>query len=483
MLSTWGHFLLRHDSGEHRRMSRYPVALAVAGLLACAAPAHAQDPGARIINPDGTITVPYQVALAQRTLEDDGKVAVFCGGTVRDASHVITAAHCLEGETTDAPGEFLVVAGLFQRSDPSVAQVVEVAAITTHPAYRGADTGNDFGILTLAEPLQLTPGAIPFDPPGTVGALAVGAAGGNPVGQALISGWGDVDPDQDNAVQPDPLVGAIVNFNADCSAYGPAFDAATMLCAGRQNLDGTFTDTCQGDSGGPLARMNQQRTAVIDLAGIVSFGNGCAQAGFPGIYTRVANPDINARLRQADPPARAVMLAAPAIDAPDVAVGATLTCNPGRWSSQPVFSALWLRAPLAPNGQPDTSRIEVVADRPQIVLRPEDVGFLFACEVRATNAGGSLTALSGGIGPIQPARAGGAQPGGGGGAPARASADLAPPTSSFTRRSCRRRTCRLTLKVDDLGGVAGARVRASAVRVSGCRKRDGRGASAGGRRR
>ena len=349
-------------------MSRYPVALAVAGLLACAAPARAQDPGARIINPDGTITVPYQVALAQRTLEDDGEVAVFCGGTVRDASHVITAAHCLEGETTDAPGEFLVVAGLFQRSDPSVAQVVEVAAITTHPAYRGADTGNDFGILTLAEPLQLTPGAVPFDPPGTVGALAVGAAGGNPVGQALISGWGDVDPDQDNALQPDPLVGAIVNFNADCSAYGPAFDAATMLCAGRRNLDGTFTDTCQGDSGGPLARMNQQRTAVVDLAGIVSFGNGCAQAGFPGIYTRVANPDINARLRQADPPARAVMLAAPAIDAPDVAVGATLTCNPGRWSSQPVFSALWLRAPTrserAARHEPDRGRGRPPADRP-----------------------------------------------------------------------------------------------------------------------
>ena len=449
-------------------MSRYLVASAVAGLLACAAPARAQEPGARIINPDGTITVPYQVALAQRTLEDDGKVAVFCGGTVRDASHVITAAHCLEGETTDAPGEFLVVAGLFERSDPSVAQVVEVAAITTHPAYRGADTGNDFGILTLAEPLQLTPGAVPFDPPGTVGALGVGAAGPNPVGQALISGWGDVDPDRDNAVQPDPLVGAIVNLNADCSAYGPAFDAATMLCAGRQNLDGTFTDACQGDSGGPLARMNQQRTAVVDLAGIVSFGNGCAQAGFPGIYTRVANPDINARLRQADPPARAVMLAPPVIDAPDVTVGATLACNPGRWSSQPVFSVLWLRAPVAPNGQPDASRVEVVADRPQFVLRAADHGFLFACEIRATNAGGSLTALSGGIGPVQPARAGGAQPGGG--APVAVAADLARPTSSFTRRSCRRRTCRLTLKVDDLGGVAGARVRARAVRVSGCPK-------------
>ena len=184
-----------------------------------------------------------------------------------------------------------------------------------------------------------------------------------------------------------------------------------MLCAGRRNLDGTLTDTCQGDSGGPLARMNPQQNGVVDLAGIVSFGNGCAQAGFPA-STRVANPDINARLRQADPPARAVMLAAPAIDAPDPAVGATLTCNPGRWSSQPVFSTLWLRAPVAPNGQPDTSRIEVIADRPQITLRPEDEGFLFACEVRATNAGGSVSALSAGIGPVPGARGGGGQPGG-----------------------------------------------------------------------
>jgi hypothetical protein len=46
-------------------------------LSPACSPAHAQEPGARIINPDGTITVPYQVALAQRTLDDDGQVAVF----------------------------------------------------------------------------------------------------------------------------------------------------------------------------------------------------------------------------------------------------------------------------------------------------------------------------------------------------------------------------------------------------------------------
>jgi trypsin len=62
-------------------------------------------------------------------------------------------------------------------------------------------------------------------------------------------------------------------------AYG-AYGGITvnMICAG---VTGGGKDACQGDSGGPL---------VVDgkLVGIVSWGAGCADPLYPGVYSNVA---------------------------------------------------------------------------------------------------------------------------------------------------------------------------------------------------
>lgn len=66
--------------------------------------------------------------------------------------------------------------------------------------------------------------------------------------------------------------------NEVCSKAYEYFGAIRSfhLCAGAAGID-----ACQGDSGGPL---------VVNglLAGIVSWGYGCAFSGYPTVYTRVS---------------------------------------------------------------------------------------------------------------------------------------------------------------------------------------------------
>lgn len=50
-----------------------------------------------------------------------------------------------------------------------------------------------------------------------------------------------------------------------------------MMCAGTD----TNHDSCQGDSGGPLLCNGVQ-------TGVVSFGAGCGDRSYPGVYTSVS---------------------------------------------------------------------------------------------------------------------------------------------------------------------------------------------------
>ncbi|KAK3925708.1 Trypsin-1 [Frankliniella fusca] len=77
--------------------------------------------------------------------------------------------------------------------------------------------------------------------------------------------------------------------NHNYSAHGAKI-SERMICAGGT---GDGKDSCQGDSGGPLISQDRQ------LIGVVSWGYGCARAGFPGIYTNVAHPDIRRFIREA----------------------------------------------------------------------------------------------------------------------------------------------------------------------------------------
>merc|ERR1719334_1656303 len=58
-----------------------------------------------------------------------------------------------------------------------------------------------------------------------------------------------------------------------------------MFCAG---YEAGGVDSCQGDSGGPFVCYQQDDTNYWVLYGITSWGDGCAKARKPGVYTRVS---------------------------------------------------------------------------------------------------------------------------------------------------------------------------------------------------
>ncbi|MYR58437.1 trypsin-like serine protease [Streptomyces sp. SID625] len=226
---------------------------------------------------------PWTVALSSRDRFGGTRAGQFCGAVAVARNAVLTAAHCLSGDVVGAPPtrDLKVIEG---RTDLLSGQgkEIRVRAAWVNPRYNRATNSGDFAVLTLAEPLPqraVIPMAGAGDP-----AYAPGTS-------ALVYGWGDTTG---GAAYPHSLHAARVHVlpDAQCERAYPGsangtYVPRTMLCAG-ESAGGR--DACQGDSGGPLVAQGR-------LIGLVSWGDGCGEAGSPGVYTRVS--DVMRTLRAA----------------------------------------------------------------------------------------------------------------------------------------------------------------------------------------
>lgn len=203
---------------------------------------------------------PYQVAM----LDQYGSLT--CGGSLVDEFWVLSAAHC-KGYATS------VQIGRHDLTDESeYYESIDIEWETKHPDYDSTTSDNDFMMVKLKNAskyslVSLDDGYVELDDGDNV----------------TVMGWGTTT---EGGELSDILLEVEVDIvdNDACDVIYDGFITDNMLCAAREGKD-----SCQGDSGGPLIIKGNYYDSSEDIqVGVVSWGTGCAQAEYPGVYARVS---------------------------------------------------------------------------------------------------------------------------------------------------------------------------------------------------
>ncbi len=171
---------------------------------------------------------PWQVSISF-------KGQFICGGTLIDRQYVVTAAHCIIGQSNNA-NDFLVRVGAHNmiRQGYYAGTFYQAAALFVHENYVSAEYGYDIAIIRLSRSVDISdtvnvvclpPSAnfkVPTYPPVVI------------TGFGLTSEGGDL---------PNTLQQAIIQILSTCGDAYSSFNSDTQICAG---LPGGGRDTCQG---------------------------------------------------------------------------------------------------------------------------------------------------------------------------------------------------------------------------------------------
>ncbi|XP_044583433.1 trypsin-1-like [Cotesia glomerata] len=196
----------------------------------------------------------------------------YCAACIINDKFLLTAAHCVDRFDTF---KIMVHVGAFERGNKtSKSTAYRVESVIKHSGYSLLNYNNDIALIKIL-------GRMKFD--GPLKPVCLPERGSTFAGRnASVTGWGAVEESGTLATKLQEVVVPILSNN-ECrgTKYPPKKITDNMLCAGF--LDGG-KDSCQGDSGGPLHILEDNTYHVV---GIVSWGEGCALEGYPGVYSRV----------------------------------------------------------------------------------------------------------------------------------------------------------------------------------------------------
>lgn len=195
-----------------------------------------------------------------------------CGASVIGSQWLLTAAHCVkDGSTTasvTASGAYINPASY---NEPGTR--IKFSKIYIHPKFSMRTMRNDMALIktTTVIPTRAIQFAGPKRSPKKGTPLEVFGFGTKSRNHETVA-------DELNSARLVDRAGT----KGSCGRYGSSYSKAAMLCVG---VPTGRSDACQGDSGGPLTTVTGSRL----LVGIVSWGDRCGSAKYPGVYTRVSS--------------------------------------------------------------------------------------------------------------------------------------------------------------------------------------------------
>ncbi|KAM9852302.1 suppressor of tumorigenicity 14 protein homolog isoform 2-T2 [Aulostomus maculatus] len=213
---------------------------------------------------------PWQVSLHFMT---HGHV---CGASIISKKWLLSAAHCFvtTKQENHMPSNWQTYSGMQDQYSHGDVQRRPVKRIISHPDYNPMTFDYDIALLELSKPLELSNTIQPICLPAPSHVFPAGMA-------CWVTGWGALrEGGQKSQLLQKASVKIINDTVCDSVTLGQV--TSRMMCSGF--LAGGV-DACQGDSGGPLVCFEE--SGKWFQAGIVSWGEGCARRGKPGIYSRV----------------------------------------------------------------------------------------------------------------------------------------------------------------------------------------------------
>ncbi|KYO35741.1 suppressor of tumorigenicity 14 protein isoform X1 [Alligator mississippiensis] len=218
---------------------------------------------------------PWQVSLH---VEGQGHI---CGASLVSNKWLVSAAHCFQDEMRIRYSDsklwtaFLGLHDQSQRTHENI-QKRKIERIITHPNFNDFTYDYDIAVLELQSPVTFSKVVRPICLPDPTHDF--------PSGKDLwVTGWGATSEGGSGATILQKAEIRIIN-QTQCNSLLANQMTPRMMCVGI--LTGGI-DACQGDSGGPLASV--ETSSRMFLAGVVSWGDGCARRNKPGVYTRVTH--------------------------------------------------------------------------------------------------------------------------------------------------------------------------------------------------